>query len=92
MINDRRIEAQDVYGSFEDFTINEAMNIRYTDTTHVIGYDWKSFNIEADSYYYPDSLFYAIKTAEGLYYKLRFVSFTTSDGVRGAPMFEYIKL
>ncbi len=92
LINPLRIQAKAIKGSFEDFTFVEAQSVEYTDSTNAIGYNWKNFDIDADTYFYEPDLFYAIKSEEGIYYKLRFVSFIDDQGSRGAPKFEYIKL
>jgi|GEM_PF-3529637 len=92
LINPKRIKSQDVIEDFSSFSLTEAQTVTFTDSMHVIGYDWKTFDLEASIYYYRDSLIFPISTAEGIYYKFRFLSFLDDGGQKGTPVFEYIKL
>lgn len=58
-----------------------------TDEEDIIGYDWKEFDINQDSYAVNQSP-YGIQTYEGNIYKLRFLSFVDSDNSRGYPTFQ----
>lgn len=57
------------------------------DVEDIIGYDWKEFDIDQDSYAVNQSP-YGIQTYEGNIYKLRFLSFVDSDNSRGYPTFQ----
>lgn len=92
LINKMRVEAQDVKLPFGELNASMIPDIMFTDSTNIIGYDWKTFDLDNSTYLYDDSLSYAIKMAEGFYYKFRFLSFVNEEGDRGTPIFEYVKL
>lgn len=57
-----------------------------------IGFDWKSFDIGANSYTVNPAMNYIIKTKDGFYYKLHFLDFYDDLGVKGSPKFEFQKI
>ncbi|MCC7031119.1 MAG: HmuY family protein [Chitinophagaceae bacterium] len=58
----------------------------------VIGYDWKKYDIDKNLYSVESKYNYIVKTKEGSYFKLRFLDFYSSTGVKGSPKFEFQQL
>jgi hypothetical protein len=54
-----------------------------------IGWNWKWYDLNAGAYAVRENRTFIIKTAQGLYYKLRFTSFYNTKGISGHPTFEY---
>lgn len=72
--------------NFIDLENNKLLNYR-----DVIGYDWKDFDFDNNTYSIAENQSYIIKSVEGNYFKLRFTSFLNTDGKRGYPSFEFGK-
>ncbi|MFT5725342.1 MAG: hypothetical protein ACI9JN_002467 [Bacteroidia bacterium] len=73
---------------FSDISLSDTANYTFSANHDVVGYDWKSFNIDEGVYIvYPDKNF-IIQTAEGFFYKFHFVDFYNSSGERGYPKME----
>lgn len=59
---------------------------------NVIGYDWKSVDINTGTYTTDFNRYFKIKSVNGIVYKLRFTRFTNSEGRRGYPEIEFQQL
>lgn len=62
---------------------------------NTIGYDWKDVGLEnvmgggsANYVVYPEKS-YVVKDQQGIYYKLKFLSFFSENGEKGTPTFKY---
>lgn len=55
-----------------------------------IGYDWKTF--AGGTYTTNTNINYVIKDSEGFYYKLHFIDFYNTAGVKGNPIWEHQRL
>lgn len=67
-----------------------AQKLNFSNKPDVIGYDWKAF---INSVYITDiRRNYIVRTAEGFYYKIRFIDFYDNRGTKGSPKFEVQKL
>jgi len=77
---------------FEDITAETATRLLYTHKQDEIGFDWKSYNIDAGRYTVNPSQVFLIKLDNGDIYKLRFVDFYNEQGVKGFPKFMYQRL
>lgn len=77
---------------FEDIDIDYALSINFSDADDVIGYDWKSFDIDAGRYTVNSSRTFIIKTISGYYYKMRFIDYYDKNGVKGTPVFDLQRL
>jgi len=73
--------------SFENTNLTNATTLSLGSAINTIGYDWKTF---VGSVFETNSnLNYVIQDAEGYYYKLKFIDFYTTQGVKGSPRFEF---
>ncbi|MES2763649.1 MAG: HmuY family protein [Bacteroidota bacterium] len=77
---------------FADITINDTLGRTFTRNKNSIGYDWKSFDLNTNLYTVNTNLCYIINDNEGFYYKLHFIDFYNSTGIKGYPTFEFKKL
>jgi hypothetical protein len=83
--NDVSARALDLF----DFDAIDAIylsGIELSDQRDVIGYDWKYFDLDAETYSVVDNA-YAIRTVEGNLFKLQFTGFVDAAGERGSPAF-----
>ncbi|MCD6067975.1 MAG: hypothetical protein K0S33_2801 [Bacteroidetes bacterium] len=82
------------------FTDMDFANIQLSDTIshplvsniNNIGFDWKTFNLTTGVYTVDPTFSYIIKTVDGSYYKLHFIGFYSTTGLKGSPKFEFQKL
>jgi len=75
--------------SFDDVTAEALDSLTFPSLKTTIGWDWKSYNLDAGAYTVEEDRTYVIKNRSGYYYKLRFVNFYNENGVSGHPTFEY---
>lgn len=82
-----------VYDGTNDFAAIDFSKIAgysFTTAINTIGYDWKEFN--GTTYVVHSEKNYVIEDREGFYYKLHFIDFYNSSGVKGNPKWEYQQL
>lgn len=94
LINPHRLAVRlDSLTPFNDVTKAYAESLELSSRLDIIGYDWKKVNGEVTSgdvtYSAKPEFVYIIKTADDLYYKLRFIDFYNNLGKKGYPKFEY---
>ncbi len=70
------------FSSVENYTLSSSVNS--------IGYDWKVYT--NGTYITNTKMNYIIEDKEGIYYKLHFIDFFNSSGIKGNPKWEYQKL
>ena len=93
LINTNNISVfQEKIKKFDSINLEDALNYQYSQRSDVIGYDWKSYYHETGNFTVDDSKTYVIKHITGKYYKLRFIDFYNSSGVKGYPTFEFQEL
>ncbi len=78
--------------TFADISINDTLGRTFTSNRNSIGYDWKEFSLNTNVYTVNTNLCYIINDSKGFYYKLHFIDFYNSNGIKGYPTFEFIKL
>lgn len=77
---------------FSSITLAEAQQTELSFGWDRIGYDWKYYSFETGAYTMREGLVYIIKDEQGVYYKLRFIGFYNTEGVKGYPVIEYQSL
>lgn len=84
--------AIDTVRNFADITYENIPS--YTFSTHInaIGFDWKVFSLDDESYQVSTHKNYIIRTAAGTYFKLHFVDFISPTGEKGSPRWEFQEL
>lgn len=96
IINSNKVEvARDTSSNFEMFA-PLIQSYEYSTRWDFIGWEWKDVTVDEESntaiYKADPTKIYIIKDTEGDYYKLHFISFYNTSGVKGYPTFEFIKL
>lgn len=77
---------------FSQINSKDTIGRKFSFRKDAIGYDWKSYNLNTNFYTVDDKLIYLIKDQKGFLYKLHFVGFYNSNGDKGYPKFEFLKL
>ncbi len=84
---------------FEDIKITDVPAYIFTNRRDVIGYDWKKYKFDAESYEIDTKKIYILKISRSLsdvkYYKLRFIDFYKNVNgklEKGYPKFEFMPL
>lgn len=92
-LNPERVSAAaDSARAFESITAADLASYTFSRNRDKIGYDWKSYDLDAGKYtVYPKKI-YLVKRHEGLSFKLRFVEFYSDGGESGYPRMEWQSL
>ena len=75
---------------FPQINFNSTFNYILSANINTIGYDWKTYT--SGSYVINTKMNYIIKDSEGIYYKLHFIDFYNTSGVKGNPKWEVQQL
>ncbi len=83
----------DTIHSFEEINLDLVNSLILKPDLDVIGYDWKQYSFVTGTYAIMTNRKYIIRDAQGVYYKLRFVSFYSTSGAttgeKGFPVIEF---
>lgn len=77
---------------YDGIDANFASSVPLSNRRDVIGYAWKIFDRDLNFYTVDKRYNYIIKNQRNHYFKLRFLDFYSSGGVKGSPKFEYKQL
>lgn len=77
---------------FNEIELADTTNAPFSNRRNKIGYDWKVFDLNNNNYTVDVKNCYIIHDNKGFYYKLHFVDFVNSSGIKGFPKFEFRKL
>lgn len=80
--------------AFSEITAESIKESAFTSTRDIIGYDWKTIDINLANPIYEIDLSqnFIIKTRNGFLFKLHFIDFYNSQGAKGNFVFEYQRL
>jgi len=78
--------------TYEELTLEKAEAIVLSTDLDAIGYNWKYYNFDTNIYTVDFEKVYLIQDQEGYYYKLRFIDFYSTSGIKGNPTFEFQRL
>lgn len=78
--------------SFNSIVLSDTIGKTFSVNKNTIGYDWKTFDLNTNLFTVNPQICYLIKDCKGFYYKLHFIDFYNSSGIKGFPKFEFIKL
>lgn len=93
LINSFNTEVAEAFQTdFADIDEAFAATLVYSHDLDVIGYDWKSFNLQDNIYNVATTQNYLIRDADNNLFKLRFIDFYDENGVKGTPGFELLRL
>ncbi len=82
----------DSTSGYEAVTINSVATAKFLKNRDVIGFDWKYYDIPNGKYTVNKKKAYVLNTRQGQFWKIRFLDFYNSAGVKGSPSFEYERL
>jgi hypothetical protein len=78
---------------YEKITIDNILNYKFSSARDAIGYNWKFFDRTGTALYTTDKMkTYIIRNRNNKYWKLHFLDFYNSAGVKGSPSFEFERL
>lgn len=86
------VDYKDSTSGYEQLTLDDLDRSKLTSQQNIIGYDWKSYDINAGAYVVLSRKVYFIKDSESFYYRLHFTGFYDESGHKGAVTFEYLPL
>ena len=93
LINDKTTQvAVDTINDFNQINYSSLSDYQFLSQRDIIGYNWKEFNFETNLYSVKDNINFVIRDFEGKYYKMRFIDFYNSQGLKGYPKFELEEL
>jgi hypothetical protein len=93
LINSYQTEVAEAFKvDFNSIDYTYATTLSYSNDQDVIGYDWKSFNLQDNTYNIATTQNYLIRDAANNLFKLRFIDFYDENGVKGTPGFELVRL
>lgn len=77
---------------FENIILSDTGSVNFRKDRDIVGYDWKSFDLNTNLYTIYPAKCYIISDSKGYYYKLHFIDFYNASGIKGAPKFEFKRL
>jgi hypothetical protein len=77
---------------FADIVLGDTTGRAFSANRNSIGYEWKVFNLNTNLYTIDPTHCYIIHDNKGFYYKLHFIDFYNTSGIKGVPKFEFKKL
>ena len=83
---------KDTTYNFDDINFENVTNFDFSTDQNIIGYDWKSYDLNTGVFTINSSINYIIETNSQKYFKLRFLDFYNENGIKGYPKFEYEEL
>ncbi|MGC4058902.1 MAG: HmuY family protein [Chitinophagaceae bacterium] len=80
-----------MHTDFSSITLQSAENVSFSSLINTIGFEWKSYDINAGLYTVDSKKYYLVKVQSGAYYKMRFTGFY-KNGLKGAPEWQFQRL
>jgi hypothetical protein len=77
---------------FADIVLSDTTGRVFFTDRNSIGYEWKTFSLNTNLYAIDPTYCYIIHDSKGFYYKLHFVDFYNTSGIKGFPKFEFKRL
>jgi hypothetical protein len=75
--------------SFRDIQAKDTTGSPFSSRKDIIGFGWKYYNLTNNQYIINPNKVYFLKRSTGNIYKLHFIDFYSSTGVKGTPTFEF---
>lgn len=84
--------AMDTTKAYDAIDHDNMQQFTFSNKWDVIGWNWKHFDLNEGGYTTDTSKVYMIKSTDGSSYKLRFVDFYSTQGVKGYPTFQQTQM
>ena len=78
--------------SYNQIDLAFAQSLTLSHFRNAIGYDWKYYDFNEQTYKVKPHFSYVIRDREGYFWKMRFLDFFNAQGEKGHPKFEYQRL
>jgi len=89
LLNPYEVLAATAFNSdFETIRFDELGQFSFSARRDLIGYDWKSFDIQGGGWSIYPEMVYLVRDVKGTFYRMRFIGFLNTLGQRGYPAFE----
>jgi len=93
LLNPNKVVASaDSVTSFANINLGKAQSAATTNFRDIIGYDWKQYSQVTGLYQVNSNKCYMVHTRNNQIYKLHFLGFYSSTGIKGSPDMEYERL
>lgn len=83
---------KDSLTNYNDINTDFATTVPLSNERDIIGFDWKTYDIDKGVYTVVKKYNFIIKTQNDNYFKLHFLDFYSANGVKGSPKFEFNQL
>jgi hypothetical protein len=83
---------KDSLTSYNNIDTHFADSVSLSSYRDAIGFDWKSYNIDKGLYTIVAKYNYVIKNQNDHVFKLHFLDYYSSTGIKGSPKFEFYQL
>ncbi|MCA0427299.1 MAG: HmuY family protein [Bacteroidetes bacterium] len=80
---------------FENISLKDSSKFEFSSDRDQIGFDWKNYDFQSGKYKTRNYVTYLIRlkdSGKNRYFKLRFIDFYSSSGLKGSPKFEIEEL
>lgn len=74
---------------YDAVTLSDIVNFEFKQNIDQIGFDWKTYDIDAGIYITDQTKLYIVKYTNGLIYKLKFIDYHNEQGKKGYPVLSY---
>jgi hypothetical protein len=92
LINPGSAVAVDSSMSFSEIDYIKALTLTYSSQRDIIGYNWKWYDFTSQAFTVKPYINYVIRDMEGVYWKMHFIDFYDSSGLKGYPQYEFQRL
>jgi hypothetical protein len=91
LINQATMQACEYKGSkaFNEIQANDTLGTKFSVRRNIIGFGWKYFDLNNNQYLINSKKTYFLKRNTGNIYKLHFIGFYNSSGIKGTATFEF---
>ncbi len=90
LLNPLNTEAyKDSLIGYDNVNKEVASSLEFSTSWDVIGFDWKSYDLNTNIYSVNKRYSYIVRTQNGAMFKMRFIDFYSAGGVKGSPKFEF---
>ncbi len=80
---------KDSVHTYTEMTPTLVTQIALTNKKDIIGYDWKKYDIDKNIYTIDSRYNYFIQNQNGSIFKMRFLDYYSTSGIKGSPKFEF---
>jgi hypothetical protein len=84
--------AVDSIAGYDEITIEDAMTANFKTDRDAIGFLWKSYDVKTAVYTTKKNMVYTINNRNGQFWKLHFLDFYNSAGIKGSPTFKFERM